>query len=135
MRISAPEHWAKMHVVRLGVDPAVFAPALRRPEAAEPLEILCVGRLVGAKGQLILLQACEMLVAQGYSLQVRLVGAGRDREQLEAFAAERNLPAIFEGARNHDETRQLLGRADIFALASFAEGLPVALMEAMVARA
>ena len=38
---------------------------------------------------------------------------------------------IFEGAKTHDETRQLLGQADIFALASFAEGVPVALMEAM----
>ena len=43
----------------------------------------------------------------------------------------RAIPAVFEGARSHGETRQLLGRADVFALASFAEGVPVALMEAM----
>jgi len=62
---------------------------------------------------------------------VRLVGAGPDREHLEAFAKQKGIAVVFEGAKSHDETRQLLGRADIFALASFAEGVPVALMEAM----
>lgn len=38
---------------------------------------------------------------------------------------------IFEGALNHEETHRLIGQADIFVLASFAEGIPVALMEAM----
>jgi glycosyltransferase involved in cell wall biosynthesis len=41
------------------------------------------------------------------------------------------IQAVFEGAKSHDEIYRLLGRADIFALASFAEGVPVALMEAM----
>jgi glycosyltransferase involved in cell wall biosynthesis len=131
MRIAPPEQWGKMHVVRLGVDPGVFIPAQRERAPGDALEVLCVGRLVPAKGQLILLQACELLLARGYSLRVRLVGAGPDREHLEAFAAEHSIPAVFEGARPHDETRQFLARADIFALASFAEGVPVALMEAM----
>jgi glycosyltransferase involved in cell wall biosynthesis len=131
MRVAAPEHWGKMHVVRLGVDPNVFFPAQRQPDPEAASEILCVGRLVPSKGQLILLQACGLLLARGYSLRVRLVGAGPDREHLETFAAQKNIPAVFEGARNHNETRQLLARADVFALASFAEGVPVALMEAM----
>jgi glycosyltransferase involved in cell wall biosynthesis len=44
---------------------------------------------------------------------------------------QNNIPVIFEGAKSSEEIRQLLGRADVFALASFAEGVPVALMEAM----
>jgi glycosyltransferase involved in cell wall biosynthesis len=131
MRIAAPEHWDKMHVVRLGIDPHVFFPVAREREPKEALEVLCVGRLVASKGQLILLRACDLMLSRGYSFQLRLVGAGPDGKHLEAFAAQRGLPVIFEGARNHEETRQLLGRADVFALASFAEGVPVALMEAM----
>jgi len=131
MRIAPPEHWDKMHVVRLGVDPNVFLPTRHAREPEDALEVLCVGRLVSSKGQLILLQACHLLLSQGYSLRVRLVGAGPDRQHLETFAAQKGIPAIFEGARNHNETRHLLGRADVFALASFAEGVPVALMEAM----
>jgi len=132
MRIAAPEHWEKMHVVRLGIDPDVFFPMRKQIEPLEkPLEILCVGRLVPCKGQLILLRACALLLASGYSFRVRLVGAGPDLEHLHAYAEQKGIPVVFEGAKSHDETRRLLGRADIFALASFAEGVPVALMEAM----
>jgi colanic acid/amylovoran biosynthesis glycosyltransferase len=131
MRVSCPAHWDKMHVVRLGVDPQLFFPSQQDREREGLLEILCVGRLVPSKGQLILLRACGLLLAQGHSLRVRLVGAGPTRDSLEAFAAQKQIPVVFEGAKNHEETRRLLGQADIFALASFAEGVPVALMEAM----
>ena len=52
---------------------------------------------------------------------------------MESFIAREKLggSVIFEGALNHEATRQKLMHADIFVLASFAEGLPVALMEAM----
>lgn len=131
MRISDPAHWDKMHVIRLGVDPQLFRPTARERERHDSLEILCVGRLVPSKGQLILLRACAQLLAEGHSLRIRLVGAGQDRASLEAFAVHEGIPVVFEGAKNHDETRQLIGHADIFALASFSEGVPVALMEAM----
>lgn len=132
MRISAPAHWDKMQVVRLGVDPIVFSPLRKEAETAErPLEILCVGRLVPSKGQLILLRACALLLATGRSFHVRLVGAGPDLAHLQAYAKQEEIPVVFEGAKSHDETRRLLQSADIFALASFAEGVPVALMEAM----
>jgi glycosyltransferase involved in cell wall biosynthesis len=131
MRIAAPEHWSKMSVVRLGVDLNVFSPMQPQLEPDHVLEILCVGRLVPSKGQLILLRACAILLSRGREIRVRLVGDGPDHEHLRSFAEQEGIPATFEGAKSHDETRQLLGRADIFALASFAEGVPVALMEAM----
>jgi colanic acid/amylovoran biosynthesis glycosyltransferase len=131
MRLVDPEHWEKMHIVRLGVDPNVFQPTRRGLRSDETLQLLCVGRLVPSKGQLILLQACRLLLSQGYDFQVRLVGAGPDRALLQSYAVDNNIPALFEGARSSEEIRQMLGRADIFALASFAEGVPVALMEAM----
>lgn len=131
MRLVDPAHWEKMYVVRLGVDPEVFRPTKHEQGSENALEVLCVGRLVPSKGQLILLRACRHLLSHGYSFCVRLVGTGPDRALLQTYAVENNIPAIFEGARSSGEIRQLLGRADIFALASFAEGVPVALMEAM----
>jgi len=130
MRLVDPIHWEKMHVVRQGVDPDVFRPT-RHVQAGKELEVLCVGRLVASKGQLILLRACDLLLRRGYSFRVRLVGTGPDREHLQAFAAQKNVPVIFEGAKSNSEIWQLLDGADVFALASFAEGIPVALMEAM----
>lgn len=131
MRVATPDHWDKMHVVRLGINPSVFFPTRQQREPEDVLEVLCVGRLVPSKGQLVLLRACSLLLSQGYLLHVRLVGAGPDREHLETFATQQGIPVVFEGATSHDDTRQLLGGADVFALASFAEGVPVALMEAM----
>ena len=131
MRLVDPVHWGKMHVVRQGVDPDLFRPTRHEQEAGKVLEVLCVGRLVASKGQLILLRACDLLLTRGYSFRLRLVGTGPDREHLEAFAVQKNIPVIFEGVKSNYEIRRLLDRADIFALASFAEGVPVALMEAM----
>jgi glycosyltransferase involved in cell wall biosynthesis len=131
MRIASPEHWDKMHVARLGVDPNVFSPVRAQPKPNQTLEIVCVGRLVPSKGQLILLRACAILHSKGCPIVVRLVGDGPDRKHLEMFAKREKISVVFEGAKSHGETRHLLGQADIFALASFAEGVPVALMEAM----
>lgn len=132
MKICSPSHWDKLHVLRLGVDSNVFIPDLS-PRNDSAVEIVCVGRLVPAKGQLILLRAVSELLTKDYPVRLRLIGEGTDRPRLERFIVENGLggAVVLEGARNHESTRRLLGRADIFALASFAEGLPVALMEAM----
>jgi colanic acid/amylovoran biosynthesis glycosyltransferase len=132
MKVSDPEHWGKLHVVRLGVDPQVFAPAPPIDEKGA-LEIICVGRFVPDKGHLILLRAFADVLRQGHNLRLRLVGDGAERSRIESFIDREQLGAFvtLEGALNHQRTRQKLAQADIFVLASFAEGLPVALMEAM----
>lgn len=132
MRVTSPEQWSKLHIVRLGVDPELFTPRAKLGIAA-PIEVLCVGRLVPDKGQLILLEAFTDLLERGHTLRLRFVGEGPDRPRLERFIAQHNLTsmAVMEGALNHDDTRLRLKDADIFVLPSFAEGVPVALMEAM----
>ncbi len=132
MKLSPPDHWDKFEISPLGVDPALFAP---RPFRADPhpFEVICVGRLTPAKGQAILLDAIARLRAEGREIRLRVVGDGPDRPILERIVAERGLGAavIFEGAVNQDLIRELYAAADAFALASFAEGIPVVLMEAM----
>jgi colanic acid/amylovoran biosynthesis glycosyltransferase len=132
MKVSDPAHWTKLHVVRLGVDLGIFEPVA--PVArGDVIEITCIGRFVPAKGHLILLRTFSNLLRRGYRLRLRLIGDGSERSAMESFIATEKLgdSVIFEGALNHEETRQKLARADIFVLPSFAEGLPVALMEAM----
>jgi colanic acid/amylovoran biosynthesis glycosyltransferase len=133
MKVSDPEQWGKLHVVRLGVNPQVFAPAAPPVNDNGALEIICVGRFVPDKGHLILLHAFSDLLREGHNLRLRLVGDGGERCRMESFVNREQIDAFvtFEGALNHQLTRQKLARADIFVLASFAEGLPVALMEAM----
>jgi glycosyltransferase involved in cell wall biosynthesis len=62
-----------------------------------------------------------------------LVGDGDDREMLHKMARDLHLAdrVTFAGAVNQDRIRELYRSADAFVLPSFAEGIPVVLMEAM----
>ena len=129
----APEAEKKTVILRLGVHPDLLAQPLPHPgDPARPLEILCTGRLVSAKGQRILLQAFAALTSRN-PLRLVFIGDGPDQPALQSLAASLGLAAQVEwtGALDHASTLARVARADLFVLASFAEGLPVALMEAM----
>ncbi len=132
MKLSPGRSWNKFALARLGVDTAQFSPRPLRT-SPETFQILCVGRLVSTKGQRILIEAIAQLQHAGHKLQLQLVGDGPDRADLEALVRERNLSATvaFAGAVNQENIRAYYQAADVFALASFAEGIPVVLMEAM----
>jgi glycosyltransferase involved in cell wall biosynthesis len=133
MLISPSSQWHKLKVVPLGVDPDKFAPRARLTNG--PFEILCIGRLVPAKGQHILVSALKRLIQENRDVRLRLLGDGPERPSLERRIKDEGLAGhvILEGAVNQDRIPQFLTNADAFALASFAEGVPVALMEAMAA--
>jgi len=132
MKLSSPSQWNKFELAPLGVDPNVFMPRPRRTGSA-PFEILCIGRLTPSKGQHSLLRAVAHLIAAGRSVRLRLVGDGPDRESLALEIASLGLGrhTVLEGATNQDRIRDFYGSADVFVLPSFAEGIPVVLMEAM----
>jgi glycosyltransferase involved in cell wall biosynthesis len=136
MRLSDPAHWSKIDVARLGVDTACYAPTgAPRPDRASdgPFHLLCVGRLVPAKGQHVLVEAARRLAASGRDVRVTLVGAGPNDAGLRAAIEQAGLRGRVElaGALDQDRVRALYARADAFVLPSFAEGIPVVLMEAM----
>jgi colanic acid/amylovoran biosynthesis glycosyltransferase len=132
MKVSPPVQWSKFEVAPLGVDTERFAP-LRAPAAGDLFEVICVGRLVPAKGQHMLIGATSRLLREGRKVRLRLVGDGPDRQSLEQQVAGQAIGAsvIFEGPVNQDRIRSLYQAADLFVLPSFAEGIPVVLMEAM----
>jgi colanic acid/amylovoran biosynthesis glycosyltransferase len=132
MKLSPASEWGKFEISPLGVDSSAFAPRPFR-ENPEIFDLICVGRLTPAKGQHILIAAIARLLKEGRSIRLRLVGDGPDRRSLEKMVDELGLGdhVIFEGAVNQDRIRSLYTQADLFVLASFAEGIPVVLMEAM----
>lgn len=138
MKLSPYACWSKFAVSPLGVDPEIFAPCPRQTTDGA-FEILCVGRLIPAKGQHILIDALDRLVQierlaqHGRQMRLRLVGNGPDEASLREHAARGAVREriVFEGAINHDRIREFYAAADAFCLPSFAEGLPVVLMEAM----
>lgn len=132
MTWSPPHCWQKLEVSRLGVAPNQFTPRPFRQQP-NPFEILCVGRLVPEKGQFILIQSVIRILAQKHQLRLRIVGDGSERQTLEEEVKKQGVTEqiIFEGAVNQDQILEFYNSADIFVLASFAEGLPIVLMEAM----
>ena len=134
MRASAPRDWSKIHVLPLGVDPQDFAPRPRADRGAgEPFRIVSVGRLAPAKAYHLLIAAVARLVDKGRKVELTIVGGGPERQSLEAAISQGKLDGIVNlaGPSNHDRVVDFYARADAFALASFAEGVPVVLMEAM----
>lgn len=132
LKLSPVWAWPKADVCRLGVDPERFAPA---PKMAvnRQCRLLCVGRLAPAKGQAVLLDAVAQLQSQNIPVGLTLVGMGPDAESLKAYAGQLGIAGLvdFTGAVDQDHILAFYQNADIFVLPSFAEGLPVVLMEAM----
>lgn len=130
MLFSDPAHWPKLKIVHCGVDPARYG---RDPDRAPGRRVLFIGRLAAAKGVPVLLEAFAQTHARFPDTTLTLIGDGSARATLEARAAELGLSdaVCFTGYLSQAEVAAELSRADLFALPSFAEGVPVVLMEAM----
>ncbi|HTP26050.1 MAG TPA: glycosyltransferase, partial [Anaeromyxobacteraceae bacterium] len=134
MLFSAPEHWDKIHVVRCGLDSAFFdVPASPPPD--EP-RLLCVGRLSPEKGQILLVRAAAKLRDSGVPVEIWLVGDGPSRRDIEREARELDVQDRIRllGWRSATDIRHLILQCKAVALPSFAEGIPVVLMEGMALR-
>ncbi len=136
LRLLPPSHWNKCQIAYLGVDVEKYhssGPINKEPKAKKPLRILCVGRLCANKGQRILFEAIKPLIAENLDLNLTFIGEGPDRADLEkqVQACGLNTHIRFTGALNADAVLDYYRQTDLFVLTSFAEGLPVVLMEAM----
>ncbi len=127
-------HWPKINVVRCGLEKAFHEhPAVI---VAEPARLVCIGRLCKEKGQVLLIDAVARLAAKGIRLQLVLVGDGPLRKTIEALIATHDLAHAVRitGWISGDAVRSEILAARALVLPSFAEGLPVVLMEALALR-
>jgi colanic acid/amylovoran biosynthesis glycosyltransferase len=134
MRIVSPDAWHKIVEVPCGLRfGAVTTSSVVDDGSDRAIHVLCVGRLVPDKGQELLIDAVAGLRDAGHDIHVTLIGDGPDRERLEhrARKLDSSSAIAFTGSLPQLELVTYLARADIFCLPSFAEGLPVAIMEAM----
>jgi colanic acid/amylovoran biosynthesis glycosyltransferase len=132
MRWSKSDDWKKIQVVRCGVDQA-FLQAAIVPVPPHSTEFVCVARLHAGKGLTLLMGACERMCAAGEQFSLTIVGDGEFRDELEEEINRRQLKNVVSlvGTRTSSEIREFLLRARAFVLPSFAEGLPVVIMEAL----
>ncbi len=132
MMVSEARHWPNYRVVHCGVDPEVY-----RPDPADRSDdtftVLFVGRLGSEKGLPVLVEALgrlqESIAPERVSFLV--VGDGELRADVEHRCRELGVATEFAGAVGQHEILPYYQRADVFAMASFREGIPVVLMEAM----
>jgi colanic acid/amylovoran biosynthesis glycosyltransferase len=131
---SEAAQWPKIHVVHCGLEPA-FA-AAPGDTGMNSRRLVCVGRLCEAKGQLLLVAAAAHLHARGVGLELVLAGDGPLRGEIEAAVARSGLTGLVRitGWISSAGVRDEILAARALVLASFAEGLPVVIMEAMALR-
>jgi glycosyltransferase involved in cell wall biosynthesis len=132
MRWCEPEHWNKIELIRCGLGADFLGAPVDDPRA-ESAEFVCVARLSGQKGLPLLIAACDRLRSQGADFSLTIIGDGELRDSLDAEIRRRKLETFVNlaGIRTSSEIREHLTKARAFVLPSFAEGLPVVLMEAL----
>jgi colanic acid/amylovoran biosynthesis glycosyltransferase len=131
MRWCAAEDWPKIHVVHCGVDES-FLRAETKP-IPNNHRLVCVGRLCEQKGQLLLIEALAELTKAGMPFELVLAGDGPMRPAIEASIERHSLRkhVRITGWISGDQVRRELEASRALVLPSFAEGLPVVIMEAL----
>ena len=129
-----PTQWHKIHVVHCGID-STFADA---PIVAGelPRRLVCVARLSPEKGYTVLMEAARLLAEQGIDFELILAGDGVLRPKIEALIAKFALvdKVRITGWISGRRVRDTIVAARALVLASFSEGVPLVLMEAMALR-
>jgi glycosyltransferase involved in cell wall biosynthesis len=132
-RCTDHEHWAKIFIVHCGLEPSCFSD---EPNYSSGQSFVCVGRLCEQKGQLLLVEAFRRLLDRGIDAHLTLAGDGELRPALECLIEKYQLGSNvhISGWISNPEVCQQLLAARALILPSFAEGLPVVIMEAMALR-
>jgi colanic acid/amylovoran biosynthesis glycosyltransferase len=133
-RWAEARDWGKVHVIHCGLD-QTFLDAPHSPPSAA-LRLINIGRLSEQKGQLILVEAAARLRAQGRDFEIVLIGGGPLREAIAERIRQLDLGAHVKlaGWMTGPQVQQELLASRGLVLPSFAEGLPVVIMEALALR-
>jgi colanic acid/amylovoran biosynthesis glycosyltransferase len=131
-RMVARPQWGKVKVVHCGLDPSYFSD-LSVSSGTKTRRFICVGRMCEQKGQLLLIEAARQLFLRGHDFELVLVGDGDMRADIEAMIVRCSLQRSVRvtGWLGSTAVREEMAAARALVLPSFAEGLPVVLMEAM----
>jgi colanic acid/amylovoran biosynthesis glycosyltransferase len=131
---TAPVLWPKIRVVRCGLESS-FHSGDTSPQTSDS-RLVCVGRLCEAKGQVLLIDAIAQLKQRGVHVDLVLAGDGPMRPEIEKMVREFGLQdrVRITGWISGDRVRDEILAARAMVLPSFAEGLPVVIMEALALR-
>lgn len=127
---EVPDVADKVHIIHCGIDPQDFA---FDPAAPDSSRIVCVGRLCFNKGQRHIPAAVAQVKAEFPNLVIDLLGGGDDealiREEIARHGVEKQV--ILHGWATGAQVRETLRQSRALLLPSYAEGLPIVIMEAL----
>jgi len=131
MRWTPYELWEKVKLVHCGLDQHYLQGDAPSPVLASRL--VCVGRLCIEKAQPVLIQAVSRLRDEGVPCDVVLVGDGPIRLEIESQIKRLGLEGVVRitGWATGERVKREIASARALVLPSFAENLPVVIMEAM----
>lgn len=129
VRFSSYSYWDKIIIVHCGLKIDEFIPNFEFD--ANDQSLICVGRLCPQKGQLIIPQALAQLKQEFPNMKVHFIGDGESRSALEAAIVKYDVSSLVQlhGWKANTEVREMLAKSRALLLPSFAEGLPVVIME------
>jgi glycosyltransferase involved in cell wall biosynthesis len=133
-RARLPGH--AVEVVPNGIDCAPYKRYNRAaPDPGAPLRLIYIGRLAPAKGLLETIEGLRLARTSGVAARLVLAGSGPEEPRLRQYVRDAGLArdVAFVGPAYGSHKAQLLAQADVLALASYGEGLPYSLLEAMAA--
>lgn len=124
----------KVLLRRMGVELPALSSDGDRPGSNDPFLVLAVGRLHPVKDHEFLIDACALMKARRLNFVCFIAGNGPQRKKLErkirALGLQREVKLL--GHVAHEDLDAIYPLIDLVALTSRSEGIPLALMEAMV---
>ncbi len=131
VRFSSYEHWDKIVIVHCGLHVDEFEP--NYTVDASNQNLVCVGRLCPQKAQLLFPPALAQLKDEFPNLKIHFVGDGESRQALEASVKKYQVQdmVVLHGWMENVKVREHVKQSRALLLPSFAEGLPVVIMEAL----
>jgi colanic acid/amylovoran biosynthesis glycosyltransferase len=123
--------WPRFHIVRCGLDRG-FLDAPATPVPQQP-RFVFVGRLAPEKGVTVLMDAVASLGSRGIAVQLVIIGDGPYRGEVEQRIVRGHLQEVVKllGWQSTQRVREEILASRALVLPSFAEGLPIVLMEAL----
>ena len=94
--------------------------------------VVSVGRLHPLKGYDMAIEACRLLLDQGYKVRWQVIGEGEDRSRLERMIADRGLQESFQLLGAMDNPYPYMKHADLYVHPSRYEGKSIAIDEAKI---
>ncbi len=138
---TCPGNEARIRRIYNGIELDDFPVA--RPGASDiPLRLVSVGRLIEFKGFQHLIPSIALLKQKGVKAELRIIGSGPAREELEMQIANAGLQQQVKllGIRSQEQIKRELAEAHVFVLPSIVDWkgasdiLPTVITEAMACR-